>query len=728
MATLVFTAIGTLVGGPLGGVIGAMAGQQVDGMLFGGTVQGPRLSDLTVSTSSYGSPLPRHFGQMRVAGSIIWATNLVEHSSTSGGGKGGSSVTSYSYTSSFAVALASRPLTSVGRVWADGTLLRGAAGDLKVGGTMRFYPGDGHQTPDPLISGAEGAALCPGFRGTSYVVFENLDLTNFGNRIPAMTFEVFADAGALSLGQLFDGLIDDVDGDVPLPGVTGFSCEGSFKDTLGKFQPVFPMSCDADGASLTIAPERLQSTPIHLTEATVAEKQGDFGGKTGFSRKRLPPPQNPPRVLRYYDIELDYQPGTQRAHGQQLQGQPKTIQLPASLTAANAFQLISQTATNINWARDTLAWRTSELDPAIVPGAIVTVPGQSGQWRVTDWEWRSSGVEFALERLAPTAGSSAMAVTAGGGGPASDVLATPTVLEAFELPWDGNGSSSTPAMFAAISSSGPGWSGAALYVDRGGGDLQPIGGSGRARSTMGTATTVLPAASPLLFDRQSTLTIQLAGADMTLPTATADQLLAGANRALLGQEIIQFANAVPMGAGVWQLSGFLRGRGGSEIQVGAHAAGEGFVLLDAAPVSLNPSLVGPNPDATIAAIGLGDATAVESPVRCNGVTLKPLCPVQPGAMTLGDGSLAMSWTRRARGAWLWQDGVDVPLVEETEAYLVTYGPPSAPIGQWTVNQPNLALAAVDLANLRSSLAGGTFLVRQIGTFAQSDPLQLTVLA
>ena len=52
MATLVFTAIGTLLGGPIGGVIGAMAGQQVDGMLFGGSVQGPRLSDLTVTASS----------------------------------------------------------------------------------------------------------------------------------------------------------------------------------------------------------------------------------------------------------------------------------------------------------------------------------------------------------------------------------------------------------------------------------------------------------------------------------------------------------------------------------------------------------------------------------------------------------------------------------------------------------------------------------------------------
>ena len=730
MATLVFTAIGTLLGGPIGGVIGAMAGQQVDGMLFGGSVQGPRLSDLTVTSSSYGAGIARHFGKMRVAGSIIWATDLVEHGSTSGGGKGGPSVTTYSYTSSFAVALSSRPLLSVGRIWADGTLLRGAAGDLKVGGTMRFYPGDRNQNPDPLIAGAEGASHTPGFRGTSYVVFENLDLTNFGNRIPAMTFEVFADSGALSLGQLFDGLIDNVDGDVPLPGVTGFSCEGSFKDTLSKFQPVFPMSCDANGTTLSIEPERHQAAPIALSEATVSEAHGDFGGKSGFTRKRAPPPQSPPRVLRYYDVDLDYQPGMQRARGQPTPGQPRTIQLPASLSPANAFALITQTTSNINWARDTLQWRTSELDPAIVPGSIVTVAGQPGQWRVIDWEWRASGVELVLERLAPgTSGSSAIAVASGGSGPASDVVASPTVVEAFQLPWDGNGSSRSIALFAAVSSSSTGWSGAALYVDQGDGNLQPLGPSGRKRSTMGTATSVLPAASPLLFDRQSSVTVQLVGADLSLTDATADQLIAGANRALLGSEIIQFANAVPLGGGVWQLSGLLRGRGGTENQLGGHLVGEGFVLLDTTPVALNPSLVGPNPGAKIEAIGLGDSSAVVSPIVGDGLTLRPLVPVGPSALTLADGSLALGWTRRARGAWLWQDGVDVPLVEESEAYLVTYGPVGgAAVASWTVNQASLTLAPANLATLRASLSGGTFLVRQIGTYAQSDPLFLANLA
>jgi hypothetical protein len=72
MATLVFTAIGTAIGGPLGGAIGALIGRQVDGAIIGsGSREGPRLSELSVTTSSYGAVMARHYGQMRVAGSII---------------------------------------------------------------------------------------------------------------------------------------------------------------------------------------------------------------------------------------------------------------------------------------------------------------------------------------------------------------------------------------------------------------------------------------------------------------------------------------------------------------------------------------------------------------------------------------------------------------------------------------------------------------------------------
>jgi hypothetical protein len=112
------------------GAIGALIGSQVDHALFSPkAAKGARLDRLAVQGSSYDADLPRLFGTMRVAGTVIWSTDLQESSHASGGGKGKPSSTSYSDSASFAVALSARPIRSVGRIWADGALLRGAGGD-----------------------------------------------------------------------------------------------------------------------------------------------------------------------------------------------------------------------------------------------------------------------------------------------------------------------------------------------------------------------------------------------------------------------------------------------------------------------------------------------------------------------------------------------------------------------------------------------------------------------
>ncbi|MES2493492.1 MAG: hypothetical protein V4579_09465 [Pseudomonadota bacterium] len=248
MATLIFTAIGTAIGGPLGGAVGALIGRQVDGAIFGSASrEGPRLKELAVTSSSYGTAIPRHFGRMRVAGSIVWATDLTEHKDTQGGGKGRPSVTTYNYSVSLAVVLSSRPLSRVGRIWADGNLLRGAGGDLKVGGKMRFHAGHGDQAPDPLLLAAEPSGHCPAYRGLSYVVFEGLQLADFGNRIPALTFEVFADEASFSVTDLVDGVIDNVDAEIPLAELQGMSIEGSLADALAQLNSVYPLAATWPG-------------------------------------------------------------------------------------------------------------------------------------------------------------------------------------------------------------------------------------------------------------------------------------------------------------------------------------------------------------------------------------------------------------------------------------------------------------------------------------------------
>ncbi len=201
MATIVLqyagAALGTLVGGPIGGIIGraagAIAGNLIDQKLFGGGnrhIEGPRLNDLRVQASEEGAPIPDVYGRMRIAGQVIWATNLEEVTETStekSSSKGGPKTksTEYNYFGNFAVSLCEGEVDYVGRVWADGREIDLAAF------THRFYRGSATQLPDSLITTVEGPDRTPAYRDLAYIVFERMPLAKFGNRIPQLAFEVY---------------------------------------------------------------------------------------------------------------------------------------------------------------------------------------------------------------------------------------------------------------------------------------------------------------------------------------------------------------------------------------------------------------------------------------------------------------------------------------------------------------------------------------------------------
>lgn len=168
-------------------MIGATLGRAVDQRAIAGLEparqRGPRLETLKVQGTAEGAPMACVFGRARVTGQVIWAARFLEGRKTSSGGKGGPRTVEYDYSLSFAVALCEGEIDGVGRVWADGQLM-----DLS-GVTMRVHRGGDEQTPDPLIEAVEGAA--PAYRGTAYVVFEDLPLGPYGNRPPQLAFEVF---------------------------------------------------------------------------------------------------------------------------------------------------------------------------------------------------------------------------------------------------------------------------------------------------------------------------------------------------------------------------------------------------------------------------------------------------------------------------------------------------------------------------------------------------------
>lgn len=202
MATLLLAGAGSAVGGALGGSLaglttmalgraaGATLGSVVDQRLLGSgsaPVESGRVERFRVMGAGEGAVLPRVFGRVRVAGQIIWSSNFLEASNATrvGGKGGGQEVREFSYSISIAVALCEGEIIRIGRIWADGQPVD------QSGMVWRLHRGADDQLPDPFISAIEGDGSAPAYRGTAYVVFENLDLTPYGNRIPQFSFEVF---------------------------------------------------------------------------------------------------------------------------------------------------------------------------------------------------------------------------------------------------------------------------------------------------------------------------------------------------------------------------------------------------------------------------------------------------------------------------------------------------------------------------------------------------------
>ena len=203
MATILLSAAGAALGGAAGGTalglssvaigraVGATLGRVIDERLLGSgsePVETGKVDRFRMTQASDGQPMARVYGRMRVGGQVIWASEFLETATTSGGGGKGApkqpAVTSYSYSVSLAVALCEGEAAAVPRVWADGEEF--APKDLN----MRVYRGTPGQLPDPLIETIEGAGRVPAYRGTAYVVFEDLQLEQFGNRVPQFSFEV----------------------------------------------------------------------------------------------------------------------------------------------------------------------------------------------------------------------------------------------------------------------------------------------------------------------------------------------------------------------------------------------------------------------------------------------------------------------------------------------------------------------------------------------------------
>ena len=173
--------------------LSGLAANTVSSLIFGPTRrrrEGPRLDSFTVQASTEGAAILKVYGRARLGGQIIWAANfretLSEETQGSKGSRLGTQTTTatYLYSISVAIGLCEGEIARIGRVWADGKPF-----DLSTV-NARLYQGTDDQLPDSVIEAVEGPGNAPAFRDLAYIVFEDLPLGQFGNRIPQFSFEV----------------------------------------------------------------------------------------------------------------------------------------------------------------------------------------------------------------------------------------------------------------------------------------------------------------------------------------------------------------------------------------------------------------------------------------------------------------------------------------------------------------------------------------------------------
>lgn len=228
-------------------------------------------------------------------------------------------------------------------------------------------------------------------------------------------------------------------------------------------------------------------------------------------------------------------------------------------------------------------------------------------------------------------------------------------------------------MYYGAASVGAGtWPGADIYIADEDGNYSATWATVASDSaaTWGATTTALSDADAHLWDRASSVTVTMNSGELssiTTAQALADPTL---NLALIGDELVQFTTATLIAANTYTLSGFLRGRRGTEWAMADHASGERFVLMDSSIAAQTMGASDINTTDSYKAVTVGRSSGLAQSVTYTGASLKPYAPAHVEGTRDGSGNLSISWVRRTRVGGAWRDGSDALLGETSEAYEV----------------------------------------------------------
>lgn len=738
--TVAGTVAGTAIGGPLGGAIGAAIGSAVGGyidqtLLFPTRLEGPRLTDLKVTVSTYGTAIPLIYGpENRLTGNVIWSTGLVEHSSTSGG-KGGPTVTSYSYTTSVAILLGEGVMGPLKRVWANSKLIFDASvatstpipgfGGLVnwtsvhqasiVFSSLTYYPGATDQDIDPTMEASLGVGNVPAYNNSAYVVIKDLQLADFGNALPNLEFEIEGQLGTSVASWVRD--ISD------RAGVSGLDISTIQVNGDGKGYIISHQMSAADaitplGLAFNFDPAE-QSGHIRCIKrgngiyATIpvedmATTQANNPPAEPLRIETLSPLSMPREVtITYSDKDLDYQTNSQRAT-RQLGNSANNIshELPMTIAATDARKLADLAMWDGWAARRTAKFSLSDKWHHLGTAQVVGIPlgNDIAPFKIVRSTRGANGVTEYETRMADPEAYNSNAIGIAGILPAN-VLKLPgaTRLVCMDCPIVRDADDDS-GFYWAVSAESNGWRGAEIdrSADLGANYVEMSRVA--VRAVMGDVAAALPTGPVDYFDRANVITVVLYYSADELESVDETAVLNGANAFWLGNadgengEIIQFTTATLIAPLTYELSGLLRGRRGTDFAIDGHGADEVFVLLQKEALGRSDFGAGDWDKDRLykpVSILLDLASTASQNFTNGGEGKKPFSPVNISGARDVSNNLSITWNRRSRLSGTGLFGGYTPLGEEAESYEVDIIVASVVVRTLTASIQSVVYSAAD---------------------------------
>lgn len=515
------------------------------------------------------------------------------------------------------------------RDWPDYWNLYDAINDFSKTAVLAFkgcedlvvYHGTMDQHQSPVMTEALEQEV-PAYIGRAHVVFKTLQLAEYGNRVPNLSFECV---------QFDDVRIADVIRDImtratvepkyydveELPDsgveshVLGYSIGNqiTYRSALETMNEAFHIDCAEIGDQIVFRPkDRDTDFEIDMSELGAMEPGRNIEELIEFKyRDRLEMPRT--LTVRFKDVERHYQTNTAMYQRQQTPSvQQSTVELASVLPPAIAKAYARDKMRDIWLERVSVSFKLPHKYVYVGASDIITLRGASvgkpdisikitGKTRGVNNVIEIEGVLRDLHRYIPVAGevtNSNMDVGLWNqDNPRDNYTNYPTRMALLDIPPLRNADVDKPGFYAALNAD-IGWDGGvitrAIPPDNAEWSTVMSTPYRAIYGQVSLSSKLLPAIAELP-DMDGFIYVDLIALDQQLVNATFNEICMGKNLALVGDELIQFMNAekvvTPAHTNRWRISTLFRGRrltDRSEI-LNNHTYGEQFLLIDTVTIT-----------------------------------------------------------------------------------------------------------------------------------------------